>query len=79
MKATDGPICLYTRKRIINDDVTNSPCALVLKHSTTLDGIHGTTHHTSASGDEFSSLKDYVSRMKVREDFVACCITVEDV
>lgn len=36
-------------------------------------------YHTSASGDEFSSLKDYVSRMKVREDFVACCITVEDV
>lgn len=27
-------------------------------------------YHTSASGDEFSSLKDYVSRMKVRED---CC------
>jgi len=35
-------------------------------------------YHTSASGDEFSSLKDYVSRMKVREDFVAYFITVED-
>jgi len=39
-------VSIYTGKRI-NDDVTNSPCGLVLKHSTTLDGIHGTTQYSN--------------------------------